>query len=209
VSQVQSISAAMRGGVHAEDPPIAKFLFSSTKMAWFWLVVRLYVGYEWLEAGLHKVQDPNGAWSFGNGSAILGYWQKAVAIPAAPAKPAITFDWFRGFLQFLIDNGAHTWMGGLVAYGELLVGIGLILGGLVGIAAFFGALMNMNFMLAGSASTNPLLFFVAIGLILSWKIAGYYGLDRVLLPVLGTPWHGTQASRAPTPTVGTPAARTA
>jgi thiosulfate dehydrogenase [quinone] large subunit len=189
---VQSISAAMRGGVHAEDPPIAKFLFSSTKAAWFWLIVRLYVGYEWFEAGLHKVQDPNGAWSFGNGSAILAYWQRAVAVPAAPARPAITYDWFRGFLQLLIDNGAHTWMGGLVAYGELLVGVGLVVGGLVGIAAFFGALMNMNFMLAGSASTNPVLFFLAVGLILAWKVAGYYGLDRVLLPVLGTPWHGVK-----------------
>jgi thiosulfate dehydrogenase [quinone] large subunit len=202
---MQSIGAALRGGVHAEDPPLAKFLFSNTKAAWLWLLVRLYVGYAWIEAGLHKVQDP--AWGFGDGAAILAYWQRAVAVPAAPARPAITYDWFRSFLQLLIDTGAHTWMGGLVAYGELLVGVGLILGGLVGIAAFFGALMNMNFMLAGSASTNPVLFFLAIGLILAWKVAGYHGLDRVLLPVLGTPWHGTAATPAPTTTVGTPAAK--
>ena len=24
---------------------------------------------------------------------------------------------------------------------------------------------------------------------LAWKVAGYYGLDRYLLPMLGTPWH--------------------
>jgi len=178
-------------------------------MAWFWLIVRLYVGYSWLEAGLHKLQDPAGAWAFGNGSAILGYWKNAVAVPAPPARAAITYDWFRAFLQFLIDAHAQTWFGGLVAYGELLVGVGLIVGGLVGIAAFFGALMNMNFMLAGSASTNPVLFFLAVGLILAWKVAGYYGLDRVLLPVLGTPWHGAQASQAPATPVGKPAARTA
>jgi thiosulfate dehydrogenase [quinone] large subunit len=59
----------------------------------------------------------------------------------------------------------------------------------VGVAAFFGALMNMNFMLAGSASTNPVLFFLAVGLMLGWKVAGYYGMDRVLLPLVGTPWH--------------------
>jgi thiosulfate dehydrogenase (quinone) large subunit len=46
------------------------------------------------------------------------------------------------------------------------------------VAAFFGALMNMNFMLAGSASTNPALFFLAVGLMLAWKVAGHYGLDR-------------------------------
>ncbi len=36
-------------------PPIAKFLFADTRMAWFWLIARLYVGYEWLTAGLEKL----------------------------------------------------------------------------------------------------------------------------------------------------------
>jgi thiosulfate dehydrogenase [quinone] large subunit len=183
-----AINRLLHSGVHVEDPPLARLLFASTKMAWVWLVVRLYAGYAWVEAGWHKVEDP--AWGFGNGSAILAYWQRAVAVPPAPARPAITYDWFRGFLQFLIDNGAHSWMGGLVAYGEVLVGAALIAGAFVGIAAFFGALMNMNFMLAGSASTNPVLFLLAVGLMLAWKVAGHYGLDRVLLPLLNTPWRG-------------------
>lgn len=79
-------------------------------------------------------------------------------------------------------------MGKLVAYGELLVGIALIVGAFVGIAAFFGAFMNWNYLMAGTVSTSPVLFTVAILLILGWKVAGYYGLDRYLLPVLGTPW---------------------
>lgn len=66
---------------------------------------------------------------------------------------------------------------------------------LVGVAAFFGALMNWNFMLAGSASSNPVLFLVAVLLILAWKVAGYYGLDRFLLPMLGTPWRPGKAFR--------------
>ena len=48
--------------------------------------------------------------------------------------------------------------------------------------------MNMSFLLAGSASVNPVLFTLAIGLMLAWKVAGYYGVDRYLLPLLGTPW---------------------
>jgi len=55
------------------------------------------------------------------------------------------------------------------------IGVLLIIGAFVGIAAFFGAFMNFNFMLAGSASTNPVLFTLAIALMLAWKIAGYYG----------------------------------
>ncbi|HEY6057740.1 MAG TPA: hypothetical protein VIV06_06895, partial [Candidatus Limnocylindrales bacterium] len=61
-------------------------------------------------------------------------------------------------------------------------------GALTGIAAFFGALMNMSFLLAGSSSVNPIMFTFAVGLMLAWKVAGYYGLDRYLLPRLGVPW---------------------
>jgi len=91
----------------------------------------------------------------------------------------------------------------LITFGELAIGIGLLVGALVGIAAFCGALMNMSFLLAGSASVNPILFTFAIGLMLAWKVAGYYGVDRYLLPRLGVPWHsavstgGPLASRAP------------
>jgi len=81
------------------------------------------------------------------------------------------------------------------------VGLGLLFGCLTGIAAFFGALMNMSFLLAGSASSNPVLFTLAIGLMLGWRVAGYYGIDRYLLPALGTPWQrGTVAGgRDPNP----------
>ena len=90
-------------------------------------------------------------------------------------------------------------MGKLIPIGETAVGIGLLLGALVGFAAFFGSLMNMSFMLAGSASTNPVLFTLAIGLMLGWKVAGYYGLDRWLLPVLGVPWRSHIDAPHPTP----------
>ena len=49
--------------------------------------------------------------------------------------------------------------------------------------------MKMSYMLAGSTSTNPILFALTIGLILAWRVAGYYGIDRYLLPILGVPWH--------------------
>ena len=195
-----SVSGLFKSGYHVEDPPIARALFSSTGAAWLWLVVRLYVGYEWLEAGLHKVADP--AWMSG-GTALLAYWQRAVAVPAPPARAPITYDWFRSFLQVLIDSGSHPYFAKLIVYGEIAVGVGLIVGAFVGVAAFFGALMNMNFMLAGSASTNPVLFVLAVGLMLAWKVAGYYGADRLLLPLLGTPWHGVVKEATPQGSVTT------
>jgi thiosulfate dehydrogenase [quinone] large subunit len=33
-------------------------------------------------------------------------------------------------------------------------------------------------------------------LVLSWKIAGYYGLDHWLLPLLGTPWPSDESAPA-------------
>jgi thiosulfate dehydrogenase [quinone] large subunit len=51
----------------------------------------------------------------------------------------------------------------------------------------------MSFMLAGSASTNPVLFFLAVLLMLGWQVAGYYGADRFILPLLGAPWQPGKA----------------
>ncbi len=164
------------------DGPVAKFLFSDTRMAIVWLVVRIYLGVQWLQAAQHKISDP--AWTQ-TGTALKGFWVAAVQ---TNPKPVIAFDWYRQFLQFMIDTQSYTWFSKLVVAGEVMVGVCLIIGAFTSIAAFFGGLMNWNFMMAGSASTNPLLFALAVAIILAWKVAGYYGLDRVLLPVLGTPW---------------------
>jgi thiosulfate dehydrogenase (quinone) large subunit len=43
--------------------------------------------------------------------------------------------------------------------------------------------------MTGTASFNAWLGLLALPLILGWKVAGWYGLDRWLLPLLGTPWH--------------------
>jgi thiosulfate dehydrogenase [quinone] large subunit len=88
----------------------------------------------------------------------------------------------------MIDAQAYTWFSKLVYIGEIVIGVALILGLFTGIAAFLGGFMNWNFMMAGSASTNPVLFTLSILLILAWKTAGWWGLDRFVLPALGTPW---------------------
>ena len=167
------------------DPPIAKLLFSDTRLALAWLAIRLYVGYAWVEAGVHKIQDP--AW-VDTGLALKGFWLNVTKIPAPPAKPSITFDWYRSILQVLLDGNAYTWFGRVIAFGETALGIALILGAFVGVAAAVGAFLNINYLLAGVASTNPVLLILAILLILAWKTAGFLGLDRFLLPMLGTPW---------------------
>lgn len=70
----------------------------------------------------------------------------------------MTFNWFHDMLTYMLDNEWYTWFAKLIAFGEFLIGLGLLVGALVGIAAFFGSLLNFNFMLTGTTSTNPVLF---------------------------------------------------
>jgi thiosulfate dehydrogenase [quinone] large subunit len=177
--------------IEIQGPRFVRFLFHNSRAGLFWLPIRLFVGFAWLEAGYHKLTDP--AWTQG-GTALMEYWQRIVVIPEE-GRPPITYEWYRDFIQMLLDNGAYTWFAWLITLGELAVGLGLLVGALTGIAAFFGATMNMSFMLAGSASTNPILFMLAVGLMLAWRVAGYYGLDRYLLPALGAPWRPGTAFR--------------
>lgn len=179
-----------RKGEVVQDPPLAQRLLSDTRAGWLWLLPRLWLGWQWIEAGEHKVTDPKWVQT---GEALKGFWMGAVKIPET-GRPPIAFDWYRSFLQMLLDAQAYTWFAKLVAYGELLVGIALVLGAFTGIAAFLAGFMNWNFMMAGSASVNPVYFVVAVGLILAWKVSGYLGADFVLLRWLGTPWRGAPAS---------------
>jgi thiosulfate dehydrogenase (quinone) large subunit len=171
--------------IRIEDPPVAKYLFGDVRiMPWIWLVLRLYLGYEWLMAGWGKLQSP--VWTGDKaGVAIAGFVKGALAKTAGD-HPDVS-GWYASFLQNVVLPNATTWSY-LVTFGEILVGLGLILGIFTGIAAFFGAFMNYNYLLAGTVSTNPAMLFIGLLLILAWKIAGWVGLDRWVLFALGTPW---------------------
>ena len=195
-----------KASTHIPEPPIARFLFADTRMAWFWLIVRLYVGYEWLTAGLEKLtgysfsfdssfgQKVSSPWIFAghDGAALTGFVKGALALANGP-YPAVQ-GWYAWFLQNLVLPNAAVFSY-LVTFGEICVGLGLIFGVLTGIAAFCGMFMNLNFMLAGAVSINPVIGTLAIFLVLAWRIAGYWGVDRYLLPVLGTPWTGSLAGK--------------
>jgi len=166
------------------DPPAITDLLSNTRWSILWLVIRIYLGYQWFIHGLEKLQNP--AW-VQTGEALKGFWAGAVKIPET-GSPPIAFDWYRSFLQAMLDSGAYTWFAKLVVAGEVLIGLALILGMFTGIAAFLGGFMNWNFMMAGAASVNPVFFVLSIILIMAWKTAGWLGVDRWLLSLLGVPW---------------------
>jgi thiosulfate dehydrogenase [quinone] large subunit len=175
-----------------EDPPIIRFLFGDVRLSWIWLIIRLYAGYKWVSAGWSKITNP--AWvGTQAGTGLTSFVDNALK-QTGGAHPNVTL-WYAWFLQHVILPVVPVW-GVIVAFGEFLVGVALILGILTGLAAFFGGFMNVNYMLAGSLSINPILFVFATWLVLAWKTAGWIGLDRWVLPALGAPWRPSKLFRA-------------
>jgi thiosulfate dehydrogenase [quinone] large subunit len=173
------------GRTRIDNPIGLRLLFNSPRFAVIWLPIRFFLGWQWISSAEGKFRSDGWMQS---GAALQGFWQNAVAVPEDGTRPAISYGWYREFLQFMLDREWFTWFAKLVAWGEFLVGLGILFGAFIGIAAFFGASMNLNFMLAGSASANPVLFLLGALVLAGWKVAGYLGLDRVLLPAIGTPW---------------------
>lgn len=175
--------------IEISEPPLSRFAFSDTRFAWVWVPVRLYVGWEWLAAGWEKVTDPVWVGSQA-GTAVQGFLNGALQ-KTAGAHPSVS-GWYANF----INNAAlphPVLFSYLVTYGEIAVGLGLILGAFTGIAAFFGVFMNFNYLFAGTVSINPFLLLIQLFLILAWRNAGWWGLDRFLLPRIGVPWRRTSA----------------
>lgn len=172
--------------------PMAKLLFFDARFAWVWLIVRLYVGYQWLTTGVAKVAGyslapgtfgkriPGGSWLVGGHGerALRGFFTHSLSLAAGP-NPTIQ-SWYALFLQHIAlpTVGIFSY---LIPFGELCVGLGLIVGLFTGIAALSGAFMNMNYLLAGSLGLNPILFLLEIFLFLAWRICGFYGLDHFLI----------------------------
>jgi thiosulfate dehydrogenase [quinone] large subunit len=166
-----------------QEPRISQFLFASRYMAPVWAVIRIYLGWTWLTAGWGKVTNP--AW-FGSdaGQAVTGFLKGAVARSQGD-NPSVSL-WYAWLVENIFLPNAQL-MSYLVSVGEVLVGLALILGFLTGVSAFFGGVMNFSFLLAGTLSTNPVMFILATWLVLAWRVAGYYGLDYWILPRLGAP----------------------
>lgn len=165
------------------EPGLSRLLFADPRLAPLWALLRIYVGYEWLMAGWGKVTNPAGVWVGEKaGSAVTGFLTGALA-KTQGEHPDVQ-GWYAWFLQHVALPNAAVFSY-LVAYGEVLVGIALILGLFTGVAAFFGGLMNTSYLLAGTVSTNPLLFILATWLVLGWRVAGWWGLDRWVLARFG------------------------
>lgn len=183
-ARLNVVMSKKESNIQIPEPPLSRFIFADTRLSLLWLVLRIYIGYEWVLAGWVKVNSP--VWVGPKaGVALSGFLHGALA-KTSGVHPDVS-GWYGDFLNGFVLH--HTVVFSyIVAFGEIFVGIALILGLFTGIAAFFGGFMNMNYLFAGTVSSNPIMFLIQLLLILAWRTGGWIGLDRYLLPLLGTPW---------------------
>jgi thiosulfate dehydrogenase (quinone) large subunit len=162
-----------------------------------WLAARLWVGWKFLEAGWDKV---TGEGWLGSTESIHGFLGAAGSAEATSGEHASVSTWYAWLVNhvFLHLQGPLSY---LVPIGEMAIGIGLILGIFTLGAAFFGATLNLLFMLSGSlsAGVNPIMFGIEMLIMFAGAAAYVYGVDRVLMPRMKQWW----ASRS-LPSPGTP-----
>lgn len=171
-----------------------------------WLIARIWLGYEWLMAGVEKVFGEGSAVWVGPkaGVAVTGFLKGAIAKSALapdfdPVKnphPMVQ-EWYATLVRDVFMPNA-TMFSYLVAYGELLVGIALLLGIFTHFSALMGVLMNLSYLLAGTTSTNPQLLVVGLTIVLAGGVAvGYYGLDYFARPIEAALFRRTRARLFP------------
>ncbi|TCN26638.1 thiosulfate dehydrogenase [quinone] large subunit [Mesobacillus foraminis] len=137
-------------------------------------VLRLYLGYNWMTAGFHKLTG---------GFDASGFLKGAVANPVTGPDGSAVYGWYVNFLEsFALPNVELFNI--IVPLGEFLVGLGLILGCMTTAAMFFGLVMNFSFFMAGTVSHNPTDIFLGAIILFAGYNAGCYGLDRWVVPFM-------------------------
>jgi thiosulfate dehydrogenase [quinone] large subunit len=145
-----------------------------------WLLIRLFIGYQWLNAGWEKINEA--AWVGDKvPTGIHGFLAGALA-KTTGAHPAV-FGWYGDFLNSVAIPNERIFSY-MVAYGELLVGLALLVGLFTKWAAFWGAVMNLSFILAGSTSANGYMLAMEVALLFAGLGVSFYGLDTFVLPYL-------------------------
>ncbi|MGG5252188.1 DoxX family protein [Neobacillus sp. SM06] len=153
---------------------MVKWLRENTIASGILALLRLYLGYEWLTAGFHKITG---------GFDASGFLKGAVANPVKGPDGSIVYSTYVGFLKsFALPNSGIFNV--LVPWGEFLVGLGLILGCLTTAAMFFALVMNFSYVMAGTVSSNPWDILIGMFIVFAGYNAGKFGLDRWVIPYI-------------------------
>ena len=137
------------------------------------LVIRLYLGYEWFIHGLEKVR--------GGAFDASGFLQNTLSNPVKGPDGTVLYPIYNTFIEHFALPNVNI-INVLIPWGELLVGLGLLLGIFTTAAAVSGLLMNFLFVFAGTVSTNPAMMILGFIILAAGANAGKLGGDYYILP---------------------------
>ncbi|MEO6889719.1 MAG: TQO small subunit DoxD [Ktedonobacteraceae bacterium] len=122
---------------------------------WLLLPLRLFLGITFIYAGVQKLTDPQ-------------YFKPSAA--GFVGKQITSFAVGSPLHDFLMHVAVPhaAFFGTLVAYGELAIGVGALLGLLLRPAAFFGMLISLVFFLSASWRVRPYFYGADIVFVFSW-----------------------------------------
>ncbi|HKW22607.1 MAG TPA: TQO small subunit DoxD [Ktedonobacterales bacterium] len=137
--------------------------------------LRLFLGVTFVYAGIQKLTDPQ----FFSPDATGYIGRQITAFAAGSPIRAL-------LLNLALPHAAL--FGSLIAWGELAIGIGALLGLLLRPAAFFGALLSMLFFLSASWRVHPYFYGSDIVFLFAWltillagpAAGGWFALDTYL-----------------------------
>lgn len=150
------------------------WLRTSKSASFILLVLRVWLGWQWFMDGLGKVTGPK---AFD----ASGYLHGVIAHPVTGPTGKVLYAPYNAFIQHIALPGSG-FFSFLVKWGELLVGLGLLLGTLTTAAVFFALLMNFMYLFAGTVSSNPLYVFIGGLILFAGFNAGKWGGDYWVIP---------------------------
>ncbi|MCA1054397.1 DoxX family protein [Rossellomorea aquimaris] len=150
-----------------------QFIRENQSISLVFTVLRIYLGWEWLRAGWGKISSGH----FDASGFLNGALQKV-----SGEHPAVQ-PWWGSFLKEVALPYVDIF-NVLVPWGELLVGIGLILGIFTSFSLLMGLTMNFAYLFSGTTSTNPQMVLLGMLILVAGMNAGKIGLDRWLMPLL-------------------------
>jgi thiosulfate dehydrogenase [quinone] large subunit len=150
-----------------------KFIRENVYASFMLTILRIFIGWQWLNAGWSKITSGK----FDASGFITGAIGKVTG-----EHPAVQ-SWWADFLgDFALPNVGIFNI--LVPWGEFLVGLGLISGTFTSFAVLMGVLMNFSYMFSGATSTNPQMVLIEIFILVAGFNAARIGLDHWIIPFL-------------------------
>lgn len=161
------VTALIGEPAELRTPKVIHWLSTSKLAAVVWTAARVWLGVLWIQAGVAKLWGAeNPAFLHNNGAGVAGFAAHATA----------SYSWWASFLHsFVVPNAG--WIGVLVSVSEFAAGLALVLGMLTPVAAGGALILNLTYMLSGTAGVNPVYALIAVVLLATWRTSGWIGVD--------------------------------